>query len=214
MDRQLHMPPNMSNETRDAAFPRPVVALSVIAMAGCTAAATGADDPLTSSIQWMSSVQSKCLPSEKDEGNQDPSQATTSTNDFATVTTNGFFANLGTNGRTCNTCHLEQDAWTLTPGSAQALSAHDPHFAPFDGSDCPPTSPSRGPDKSFSSEVTEYGLIRVQIGIPEDAGFTLESATNPTVCSIAPGSAGVGGQLFLFRRPLPSTNLVFDTTIT
>ena len=30
---------------------------------------------------------------------------------------------------------------------------------------------------------------------------------------IPPGSPGVGGQLFLFRRPLPSTNLIFDSAI-
>lgn len=197
-------------------FARPsMVALSVIAVAGCTAAATDADDP-SASLPATSSIQSASSSSEEDQGDHGPpqaTQATTSTNGMATGTTDGFFAVLGTNGRTCNTCHVEQNGWTFTPLTAQSLAANDPLFAPVDGADCPPTSPSQGPDKSLSSEVTHYGLIRVQIGIPGDAGFTLLSATNPKRCAIAPGSAGVGGQLFLFRRPLPSTNLVFDTTI-
>jgi hypothetical protein len=61
--------------------------------------------------------------------------------------------------------------------------------------------------------VTGYGLIRVQIAIPMTADFALASATNPKSCAIAPGSSGVNGQLFLFRRPLPSTNLVFDSSV-
>ena len=42
-----------------------------------------------------------------------------STNRFNTGSTNGFFANLGTNGRSCATCHVEANAWTFTPLHAQ-----------------------------------------------------------------------------------------------
>ena len=132
---------------------------------------------------------------------------------FATGSTNGFFANLGTNGRTCGSCHVEANAWTFTPQHAQLLAPNDPLFTPNDGSDCPPASPSQGPDRALSSEVLNYGLIRVQIGIKDTADFALVSATNPKGCSIPPGSPGVDGQLFLFRRPLPSTNLIFDSAV-
>ena len=136
-----------------------------------------------------------------------------STNGFGTGSTNGFFASLGTNGRTCGTCHVEANAWTFTPSHAQFLASNDPLFTPNDGSDCPPTSPSQGPNSALSSEVLNYGLIRIELGIPTTANFTLASVTNPKGCAIPPGSAGVGGQLFLFRRPLPSTNLIFDSAI-
>ena len=136
-----------------------------------------------------------------------------STNGFSAGASNGFFADLGTNGRTCNTCHVVEDGWTITPGHARALGSSDPLFTPNDGSDCPPTSASQGPRKALSTELTSYGLIRIQIAIPGGAGFSLVSATNPEHCAIAPGSSGVADQLFLFRRPLPSTNLVFDATI-
>ncbi|HLK11162.1 MAG TPA: hypothetical protein VKW76_07270 [Candidatus Binatia bacterium] len=136
-----------------------------------------------------------------------------STNGFDTGSTGGFFANLGTNGRTCGTCHVEANAWTFTPTHARALAANDPLFTPNDGSDCPPTSPTQGPSAALSSEVLSYGLIRVQLGIPTTANFALAGATNPKACAIPPGSPGVNGQLFLFRRPLPSTNLVFESAV-
>jgi cytochrome c peroxidase len=139
--------------------------------------------------------------------------ATVSTNDFDRGSTDGFFAKLGTNGRTCNTCHLPQNAWTFTPEHARRLPPNSPLFTPNDGSDCPPLTPNQGPDSALSSQVLTYGLIRVQIAIPGAATFSLVSATNPKACAIPPGSPGVDGQLFLFRRPLPSTNLIFDSAI-
>jgi hypothetical protein len=138
---------------------------------------------------------------------------TRSTNGFATGSSDGFFADLGANGRTCNTCHVARNAWTFTPAHARSLSANDPLFTPNDGSDCPPLTPQQGPDSALSSEVLEYGLIRVQLAIPATANFSLVSATNPKGCAIPPGSLGAEGQLFLFRRPLPSTNLVFNSAI-
>ena len=113
-------------------------------------------------------------------------RASVSTNEFATGGTNGFFAILGTNGRTCGTCHVVENGWTFTPTHAQALASSDPLFTPNDGSDCPPTSPSQGPDRALSSEVLHYGLIRIQLGIPSTASFTLASATNPKGCAVPP----------------------------
>ena len=95
----------------------------------------------------------------------------------------------------------------------RSLPRRDPLFTPNDGSDCPPTSPSQGPDKRLSTELLSRALVRVQLGIPVSANFSLVSATNPGACAIAPGSVDANDQLFLFRRPLPSTNLVFHTVI-
>lgn len=136
-----------------------------------------------------------------------------SASSFDAGASNGFFASLGSNGRTCNTCHVESSGWTFTPSDAQSRASNDPLFAPVDGADCPPTSATQAPNSALSTEVTGYGLLRIQLGIPTGANFTLVSATNPKGCAVAPGSAAAGGQLFMFRRPLPSTNLVFDSTI-
>jgi cytochrome c peroxidase len=124
-----------------------------------------------------------------------------------------FSANLGTNGRSCGTCHAAEDAWTITPKHARSLASNDPLFTPNDGSDCPPLTPDQAPDSALSSQLLDYGLIRVQLAIPGTAGFSLAAATNPGGCAIPPGSPDASGQLFLFRRPLPSTNLIFNSAI-
>jgi cytochrome c peroxidase len=136
---------------------------------------------------------------------------TASTNSFNGGITSGFFTPLGPNGRSCNTCHRLEDAWTFTPDYAKQLArtnVRDPLFAPVDGSDCPPVS-ARLPDARNSSMVVEYGLIREEIGIPSAADYALYAATNPKHCLIPPGSAAISGRLILYRRPLPSANLTF-----
>lgn len=137
----------------------------------------------------------------------------TSTNNFNTGPTNGFFTKFGANGRTCATCHVEADAWTFTPRHAQLLPQDDPLFAPVDGSDCPPESSNQEPNSANSSMVLKYGVIRVQLAIPATADFRLAAATNPKRCTISPGSAAISGDLFLFRRPLPSTNLLLQSAL-
>ena len=141
--------------------------------------------------------------------------ATYSTNDFNVGGTNGFFAPQGTNGRTCETCHRADNAWSLTPAYAAHLARtnrSDPLFAPVDGSDCPATSADR-PDAKKSLMLIRYGLIREHIGIPAGADFSLITATNPKKCSIPPADPAIGGKLVLYRRPLPATNLNFLSTV-
>ena len=52
-----------------------------------------------------------------------------------------FFQSLGSNGRTCASCHAPNDGWTATPRQLQrrfadSAGAH-PVFARFDGTNCP-----------------------------------------------------------------------------
>ena len=141
---------------------------------------------------------------------------TFSTNQFDAGATNGFFAALGTNGRTCGTCHVHGQAESFTPAHARSVAlrnGNDPLFAPADGSDCAPTSPTQPADARKSSLVLRYGLIRVQRAIPATADFSLSSASNPKNCQIPPGDAAIDGHLYLFRRPLPSANLPFLSTV-
>src|SRR5690349_17936411 len=54
---------------------------------------------------------------------------------------NAFFASLGSNGRTCFTCHQPQSAWALDPPAISTIfndtNGNDPLFAPVDGANCP-----------------------------------------------------------------------------
>ena len=136
-----------------------------------------------------------------------------STSGFHTGVTNGFFTSFGTNGRSCATCHVESEAWTITPRHAQFLPHNDPLFAPVDGADCPATSSRQGPNRANSSMMLKYALVRIELAIPATANFSLASATNPGRCVIPPGSPANSGNLFLFRRPLPSTNIQFLSAV-
>ena len=122
-----------------------------------------------------------------------------------------FFQSLGSNGRSCATCHAPSDGWTITPGSVQArfaLSAGtDPIFRTNDGSNTPNSDVStlRARRAAYSMLLTK-AVIRVGIGIPDGAEFELAQADDPY------GYAS-SRELSLFRRPLPTTNLKFLSAV-
>lgn len=124
-----------------------------------------------------------------------------------------FFQNLGTNGRTCVTCHQPSDAWTVTPLHLQARFQQsqglDPIFRPVDGANCPSADVSTVAARQTAySMLLSKGLIRVSIGVPESADFHVTAINDPYGC---PETTAAG--LALFRRPLPGTNLPFLTTV-
>ena len=55
-------------------------------------------------------------------------------------TNNPFFQDLGTNGRSCFTCHRPAQAWSITPEDVQdrfeRTAGLDPIFRTNDGSNC------------------------------------------------------------------------------
>ena len=91
---------------------------------------------------------------------------------------NAFFMPLGTNGRSCFTCHQPRDAWGLTPASASATfvatQGKDPLFAPVDGANCPHTAiaaKTLSQKAKASSQLLLKGNIRVFLPIPANAQF-------------------------------------------
>lgn len=126
---------------------------------------------------------------------------------------NPFFQNLGSNGRTCATCHQPSDAWSVTPSHIQARfmtsQGLDPIFRPVDGANCPSADVSTVDARQQSySMLLNKGLIRVSIGVPPNARFSVTAIADPHNC---PETTSSG--LALFRRPLPATNLPFLTTV-
>jgi len=123
---------------------------------------------------------------------------------------NPFFASLGTNGRTCGSCHHQEAGWSITPAIAQQIAAanpNDPLFHPVDGTDCPLAANSN--PSANSTELLRHGTIRVELAIPANAEFFLNGFADPHACATPPSA----GRLYLFRRPLPSTNLPFLATV-
>ncbi len=107
---------------------------------------------------------------------------------LATVNVNGpthtdgaFFQSLGTNGRSCATCHVAAQAFSITPADAreryERTHGHDPLFAAFDGANC--TSAAAG-DRRGHSLILRSGLIRVGMPLPDPAEFTLTVVHDPT----------------------------------
>jgi hypothetical protein len=126
-------------------------------------------------------------------------------------TTNPFFQTLGTNGRSCFTCHRPETAWSVTPASVQARfnasAGTDPIFRTNDGSNSPLADVSTvDARKRAYSMLLNKALIRVGRPILPGSEFTLEHADDPYGFASA-------SELSLFRRPLPSTNLRFLTAV-
>ncbi len=126
-------------------------------------------------------------------------------------TSNPFFASLGTNGRTCQSCHVQAQGWTITPAGVQArftaTGGTDPIFRTNDGSVSPTADVSTVAARQVAyGMLLSKGLIRVGIGVPANAEFSLVAVDDPYNYASA-------AQLSLFRRPLPSTNLQFLSTV-
>src|SRR4030095_12569674 len=122
-----------------------------------------------------------------------------------------FFQSLGTNGRACVSCHQPEAGWTITPENVQLrfeqTAGTDPIFRTNDGSNSPEADVSTVPARRAAySMLLSKGLIRIGIGIPANAEFTLIGVDDPY------GHASAS-DLSLFRRPLPSTNLQFLSTV-
>jgi cytochrome c peroxidase len=126
---------------------------------------------------------------------------------------NPFFQNLGTNGRTCNSCHVSSEAWTVTPEGIQtrfkSSDGTDPIFRPVDGANCPSADVSTKTARAAAySQLLSKGLIRISLSAPATAEFTIVNISDPYSCA----ETTVTNPAF-YRRPLPSTNLGFLSTV-
>ena len=93
---------------------------------------------------------------------------------------NDFFQPLGTNGRTCATCHQADQAFGLNARHVQQLFSQthgdDPLFAPVDGANCPDAGKE---DAAGHSLLLKNGLIRVGITLPANTEFNIPWSTIP-----------------------------------
>ena len=114
---------------------------------------------------------------------------------------NAFFQSLGTNGRSCVTCHQASDAWSVTPEHIRsrfdASDGTDPIFRTVDGANCPSADVTTlsARRKSYSMLLNK-GLIRVSIGVPGSAEFAVTGIDDPHNCAETTPAG-----LALFRRP-------------
>ncbi len=125
-----------------------------------------------------------------------------------------FFSPLGTNGRTCFSCHQPQAGWSMNPASAQAIfigsAGTDPLFAPIDGSNCPDmgqAAKSLEEKALASSQLLTKANFRIFLPVPADAQFKVRILRDPYGCENHPQYGLPSGVLSMYRRALNATNL-------
>ncbi|GKS69173.1 hypothetical protein W03_11770 [Nitrosomonas sp. PY1] len=124
---------------------------------------------------------------------------------------NAFFKKMGTNDRTCATCHVPTEGWTITPKGIQKrfrqTAGLDPLFRLVDGANSTNADVSTIEKRRQAySMLLNKGNIRVGMGVPADAEFELIETDDPY------GFANAY-ELSLSRRPMPTTNLKFLSTV-
>lgn len=126
--------------------------------------------------------------------------------------TGPFFQSLGTNGRTCGSCHQPSDGMSVSAANVQTRfdtsGGTDPIFRTNDGSNCNhniDVSTVTGRSAAYSLLRTR-GLIRIAIAVPSTADFYVVSVQNSYGCSET-------DIISMYRRPLPSTNLRFLSAV-
>jgi len=131
--------------------------------------------------------------------------------DGAMYLDHAFFQSLGTNGRSCASCHQPSDGWSVSAQNVRlrfyATLGTDSIFRTNDGSNCNTSNVS-----TFAAQQDAYslllrkGLIRVELPVPAGAEFAVSSVVNPYGC-------GNTSNVSVYRRPLPTANLGFVTTV-
>ncbi|HLH39441.1 MAG TPA: hypothetical protein VKX39_09875 [Bryobacteraceae bacterium] len=133
-------------------------------------------------------------------------------NDASLDLTGAFFQSLGTNGRSCSSCHRPAEGWSVSAAEVRLrfffTQGTDPIFRTNDGSNCDhniDTSTLQGRMAAYSLLLSR-GLIRIALPVPANAQFTVINVANPYGC-------GDMETLSMYRRPLPATNLKFLSTV-
>jgi len=126
--------------------------------------------------------------------------------------TGPFFQSMGTNGRSCATCHQPSDAMSVAAANVQQrfdqTQGMDAIFRTVDGSNCNHSidvSTLTGRSAAYSLLRTR-GLIRIAIAVPSTADYRVINVSNPYGCNES-------DVISMYRRPLPATNLRFLSTV-
>ena len=125
-----------------------------------------------------------------------------------------FFQSLGTNGRTCATCHRLDQAMSLSSRGVQSIyrqsHGNDPLFAAVDGANCP-TDDVR--QRASHSLLLDRGLIRIGLPLPGNREFSISVVHDPYGCAISHDPNNGSDIISVYRRPLPTTNLRFLSAV-
>ncbi len=111
--------------------------------------------------------------------------------------------------------------WTVSAADVadrfKASAGTDPIFRLVDGATCPSADVSTLAAKRRAyALLIDKGLIRIGLPMPAGAHFQVVSVNDPYDCTTNPATgltSPTSGIVSMYRRPLPSTNLGFLSTI-
>ena len=176
------------------------VAIGLVAVAGCSGS-SGDED---------TGVAASALDRGRDRSRVDAAETVHTSG--AIDLTNPFFASLGTNGRTCATCHDARAGWTMTAQLAQKIFSEseglDPLFRPHDGANRPDADVStlEARRTAYSMALTR-SVTRFTRSIPATAQFTVDAVDDPYGWSTPRAFSS-------FRRPNSIANTAKEVAIT
>ena len=137
---------------------------------------------------------------------------TYSTNGGGIDQTGPFFQSIGSNGRSCASCHQPSDGMSISADGVLerflTTRGRDPIFRTVDGSNCNhnvDVSTIPGSLSAYSLLLTR-GLIRVAVAVPANADYRVVNVNNQYGCNES-------DMISMYRRPLPATNLRFLSAV-
>ena len=134
---------------------------------------------------------------------------------------NAFFKDLGTNGRTCFTCHQGDSGWSVSAANItkrfKDSRGTDPIFRLVDGATCPNNDVSTLAARQEAYKLLmSKAVLRIGLPIPAGAEFEVTAVNDPHGCNTNPETgltSPTSGIVSAYRRPLPSTNLGFLSAV-
>jgi hypothetical protein len=144
--------------------------------------------------------------------NPDGLSQTYSANGKGIALTGPFFQSLGTNGRSCSTCHELSDGMSVSASHIQQRfvqsRGEDPIFRTVDGSNCDHSIDVSTLERRSAaySLLRTRGLFRIAIAVPANVDYRIVSVQNPYGCNES-------DTISMYRRPLPATNLRFLSAV-
>jgi cytochrome c peroxidase len=175
---------------------------AALAAAACGGAADDVSETTIELGQSSQALSSGQLPNNFPIINQAGTAATFSTAGFVDLN-NPFHEPQGTNGRSCESCHLFETGWSVLPAEVELrfwlTNGKDPIFNPLDAnSPTPDVSTTAARYASYS--MLRKGLFRRGGAVPATAEYEIIAVDDPL---------GAGGSLTAFqafRRPLATAN--------
>jgi cytochrome c peroxidase len=187
----------------------------MLMFAGCGTGGGGTDDSTVSATLAVEATASATavLTSELEPASNTAGIAATVTTSGVLDFTNSFFQPLGTNPRSCDTCHDDQQGWTISARGTTKLffqtQGLDPLFNPLDEGSRPDADLSTEASRlaAFGPTLLRKGLTRFTRTNPATSEFNVTAVADPSGFSTTTSFIN-------FRRPTPTQNEALVSSVT